>query len=221
MTKPAYMIIGIDIHDTDVFQQYFEGAMPLLPKLGATVLSAANDIECLRGDWTLDRLLLLKFQSLGAARIFYESSEYGPYKAMLESCSDSDIMLVEGPIDEDASAGNESSNSESSNSESSSSEPSHYLLGFNDTRNTDWVGEYQAKVPPIAAKYGLIVPCVGDKFEVLKGSFERQSMILLQFSSEDTYRGFWSDPDYLPIKKLREDNTESEHVAFPGGFGAF
>lgn len=211
MTKPAYMIVGIDIHDADIFQQYYEGAMPLLPKLGATVLSAANDIECLRGDWTPDRLLLLKFQSLGAARVFYESSEYGPYKAMLESCSHSDIMLVEGPIDEDESAGNETSNSESL----------HYLLGFNDTVNTDWVGEYQAKVPPIAAKYGLIVPCVGDKFEVLEGSFERQSIILLQFSSEDTYRGFWSDPDYLPIKKLREDNTESEHIAFPGGFGAF
>lgn len=36
-------------------------------------------------------------------------------------------------------------------------------------------------------------------------------MILLQFASKDAYRGFWEDPAYQPIKKLRED------VAFPGG----
>lgn len=71
--KPAYMIIGVDIHNADLFQQYFEGAMQLLPELGATVLPAANNIERLRGDWVPDRLVLLKFQSLGAAHVFYES----------------------------------------------------------------------------------------------------------------------------------------------------
>ena len=76
----------------------------------------------------------------------------------------------------------------------------------------------KVRISPIAAKYGLVVPCMGDQFEVLHGSFDRQSMILLQFPSEDAYRGFWSDPDYLPIKKLREDNTENEHIAFPSGF---
>ena len=42
-------------------------------------------------------------------------------------------------------------------------------------------------------------------------------MILLQFASKDAYRGFWEDPAYQPIKKLREDNTVSEDVAFPCG----
>lgn len=107
---------------------------------------------------------------------------------MLESCSHSDIMLIEGPLDGDASSGHQSLGHQSLGNEAS-----HYLLGFYDTVNTAWLEEYQAKVPPIAAKYGLVVPCVGDKFEVLHRSFERQPMILLQFSSEDTYRGFWSD----------------------------
>ncbi|MDG1231088.1 MAG: DUF1330 domain-containing protein [Pseudomonadales bacterium] len=208
MTKPAYMIIGVDIHDANIFERYAEGAVPLLPQLGATILSAANDIECLRGNWTPDRLVVLKFRSLEVAHAFYNSSEYAPYKTMRESCSDSDIMLVEGLADEDP------------GSEAEHNVLSHFLLGFNDPLNTDWVEEYQAKVPPIAKKYGLVVPCVGDNFEVLHGSFKRQSVILLQFPSFDAYRGFWTDPDYLPIKKLREDNTDSEHVAFPSGFSA-
>jgi len=31
-------------------------------------------------------------------------------------------------------------------------------------------------------------------------------------------REFWSDPDYLPLKKLREGNTEGDCITFPGGF---
>jgi len=208
VTKPAYMIIGLTIHDADTFLQYAEGAMPILPQLGATVLSAANDIERLRGNWNPDRLVVLKFPSLDTARIFWTSPEYAPFKAMRESCSESDIMLIESLVDEDPASATENNGS------------SHYVLGLSDMFNADWVEEYQAKAPPIVAKYGLVVPCKGDQFEVLHGSFDRQSMILLQFPSEDAYRGFFADPDYLPIKKLREDNTESEHVAFPGGFSA-
>jgi uncharacterized protein (DUF1330 family) len=202
------MIIGIDIHDADTFQQYAEGVMPLLTQLGTTVLAAVNDIECLRGNWTPGRLVVLKFPSLETARAFYNSLECAPYKAMRESGSDSDIMLVEGLVDEDLAQAAEDNGR------------FHYLLGFNDPMNSDWVEEYQAKVPPIAARHGLVVPCLGDKFEVLRGSFDRQSMILLQFPSEDAYRAFWSDPDYLPIKKLREDNTQSEHIAFASGYSA-
>jgi uncharacterized protein (DUF1330 family) len=205
VTKPAYMIIGVNIHDADTFHQYAEGAVPLLSQLGATVISAANDIECLQGDWTPDRLVVLQFQSLATARAFYDSPEYAPYKAMRESCSDSDIVLVEGNV-------NEQTASEAAH------RSAHYLLGFSDQISASWVREYQAKVPQIVAKYGAVEPCSGAQFEVLHGRIDRQSMILLQFPSEAACRGFWQDPDYQRIKKLREGNTLSEHVAFPGGF---
>jgi len=55
---------------------------------------------------------------------------------------------------------------------------------------------------------------------VLRGSFNRQSMILSQFPSEDAYGGFREDPDYQPIKNLREDNMMSVHMAFPVGSNA-
>ncbi|MFT7219755.1 MAG: hypothetical protein ACI8Z1_001372 [Candidatus Azotimanducaceae bacterium] len=55
------MIVGIDIHISDLLIQYHKGAMLRLPELGSTVLSDANDIERLRGDWAPDRLVLLKF----------------------------------------------------------------------------------------------------------------------------------------------------------------
>lgn len=205
MTKPAYMIFGVDVNDAETFGKYAEGAGPLLGKFGVSVLSATNDIENQHGNWTRERVTVLKFPSLEQAKTFWNSPEYAPLKALRESCSSADIMLIEGSTDEDPST-------------PAADDACHYLLGFNDMLNADWVPEYQAKVPPISAKWGLAIPCAGDGFEVLDGKFPRQTVVLLQFPSEEAYRGFWWDPDYLPIKKLREDNTDSDHLAFPGGF---
>jgi uncharacterized protein (DUF1330 family) len=206
MTKPAFMIFGVDVQDMDKFGQYAQGTIPLLEQFGVTVLSATNDIDNQHGNWSRERVTVLKFPSMDQARALWASPDYAPLKALRESCSQSDILLIEGMTDEDPDAVAADTGS------------SHYVLGFNDMLNADWVPEYQAKVPPIAAKWNLTMPCSGDGFEVLDGNFPRQTMVLLQFESKDAYQGFWFDPDYLPIKKLREDNTDSDHIAFAGGF---
>ena len=144
MTKPAYMIVGVVIHDANIFHQHAEGAVPLLPRLGATVMSVDSDIECLRGDGALNRLVVLKFKSLVTARAFYNSPEYAPYKVMRESCSDSHIMLIEGTTNEDAAS-------------AAAQGAPHYVLGLSDYLSVSWVEEYQEKVLPIVAKYGSVV----------------------------------------------------------------
>ncbi len=206
MTKPAFMIFGVDVHDADKFGEYAQGTVPLLEKYGVSVMSATNDIEDMHDSWTRQRVTVLKFPSLDDAKAMWASEDYAPLKALRESCSSSDIMLIEGTTDEDAATA------------PAPSDDAHYVLGLNDMKNADWVAEYQAKVPAVAAKWNLVAPCSGDGFEVLDGSFPRQTMILLQFQSKDDYLGFWNDPDYAGIKKLREDNTEADHIAFPGGF---
>lgn len=206
MTKPAYMVFGVDIDDLDTFRQYAEGAGPLLGKFGCTVLSATNSIENLDGNWSRERATVLKFPSLEQARALWEAPEYAPLKALRESCSASDVILAEGVADEDPDA-----------APTDDGTP-HYMLGGNDTKDASWIPEYQAGVPPIAAKYGLEALIATDQFEILDGAWPRQQTVLLKFPSEKAYRGFWSDPDYLPLKKLREDNTEGDHITFPAGF---
>ena len=205
MTKPAFMIFGLDIHDAEKFGEYAAGAGPLLPKFGTQLLSATNDIERLHGAWNRQRVTVLKFPSKEQAMAMWNSPDYAPWKALRESCSSADIILLEGPADEDADT-------------PAPADTCHYVLGRNDMLNADWVPEYQAKVPPIAAKYSVSMPCFGPDFEVLDGEFNRESVVLLQFPSEEAYRGFWFGDDYAEIKKLREDNTEADHIAFAGGF---
>lgn len=207
MTKPAYMIFGVDIDDMSKFGEYAAGAGPLLGEFGATVLSATDNIEILDGNWTRSRATVLKFPSIEQAHALWESPVYAPLKALRESCSRADVALVEGMLDEDADA-----------APADGSE--HYMLGGNDTKDPSWIPEYQAKVPPISAKYGLEALVATDQIEILDGAWPRQQMVLLKFPSEKAYRDFWSDPDYLPLKKLREDNTEGDHITFPGGYDA-
>ena len=206
MTKPGYLVFGIDVDEPHIFRQYGQGTGPLLAKFGGAVLSATNRIEILDGNLSRGRAAVLKFPSLERARAFWQAPEYTPLKALRESCSRSDVVLVEGTTDEDPGA-----------APADEGTP-HYMLGGNDTKDLSWIPEYQAKVPPISARYGLKALIASDQFDVLDGRWDRQSMILLKFPSEDAYRRFWSDPDYLPLKTLREDNTEGDHITFPGGY---
>lgn len=205
MAKPGYLVIGVDIDEPDIFRKYGQGVRPLLTKFDGAVLAATSQIEILDGNLARGRAAVLKFASLERARAFWQAPEYAPLKALRESCSRSDVVLVEGTVDEDPGAAHADEGTP------------HYMLGGNDTKDSSWVPEYQAKVPPISARYALKALIASDQFDVLDGRWSRQTMILLKFPSQDAYRGFWSDPDYLPLKTLREDNTEGDHITFPGG----
>jgi uncharacterized protein (DUF1330 family) len=160
MAKPAYMVFGVDIDDSDKFRQYGEGAAPLLVEFDASVLAATNNVEILDGSWERQRATVLKFPSVNEARALWESPQYAPLKTLRESCSRSDIVLVEGMADEDPDAA------------SADEGVAHYMLGGNDTLgDTAWITEYQAKVPPISAKYGLEALVISDQFEILDGSW--------------------------------------------------
>lgn len=71
MTKPAYMIFGLDVHDAEKFGQYAQGTLPLLEKYSVQVFSARNDVELLKGAWNRQRVTILKYPSLAAAKEFW------------------------------------------------------------------------------------------------------------------------------------------------------
>jgi len=92
----AYMIIGIDINDVDAFQPYLEQVPAVLDSYGAEIVVATNDFDVLEGTYSRRRSVILKFPSMEVAREFYGSAEYAPLIALRETCSEGDIILVEG-----------------------------------------------------------------------------------------------------------------------------
>jgi uncharacterized protein (DUF1330 family) len=201
MTKPAYMVISIDIHDADAMQPYAAGAMPLLDQYQATVVAATNRLVVEDGTWPRGRIVVIEFPSLARARDFWASAEYAPLKSMREAISDADIVLMEGALEERITLG---------------AGTPHYLLGAATVSDPSWVEEYMQKVPPVSAKFGVRPLASGAQFEVLDGAWSHDSVVLLGFASEQVFRDFWYGDEYRPMKELREANSRGDHISFPG-----
>jgi uncharacterized protein (DUF1330 family) len=201
MTKPAYMMISIDIRDDDAMQPYAAGTMPLLDACGATVIAATNQIALEDGVWSRGREVVIEFPSLASAHEFWNSPEYAPLKSMREAISDADIILVEGVMD---------------NPIGTADGTPHYLLGASTVDDPSWIEEYQQKVPPVSAKFKVQAIAMGAEFEVLDGAWPHQSVVMLGFPSEQMFRDFWYGDDYRPMKELREANSRGDHISFAG-----
>jgi uncharacterized protein (DUF1330 family) len=50
----------------------------------------------LEGDWPWERCVVIEFADADAARAWYGSDEYAPLKAMRQSASTTQLILVEG-----------------------------------------------------------------------------------------------------------------------------
>jgi uncharacterized protein (DUF1330 family) len=209
VAKPAYMIIAIDVHDAGVLDTYRDQAMPLLQEFGAELIVATDKFELTDGAWPRQRIVLLKFSTLDQANAFWNAPAYQPMKALRETASEQDTILVEGLFDEDPDA-------TSAPDVTSADGTPHYLLGAASVTDPSWVEEYMQKVPPISAKFGVQALASGNEFTVLDGAWPRDAVVLLKFPSEQVFRDFWYGEDYRPMKELREANSVGDHIAFAG-----
>jgi uncharacterized protein (DUF1330 family) len=203
MTKPAYLIVATDIHDPETFGRYVEGSIPVVQASGAEVLAATNDFAIDDGEWPRQRIALVKFASRAQAEAFYYSEDYAPLKAVRQSASDGDAILVEGMEG-------------ASGEMAPTSDTPHYLLGASTVTDTGWIEEYMRTVPPLSAKFGVQGLAVGNEFTVLEGSWPGESMVLLRCPSEQAFRDFWYGDEYRPMKALREANSTGAHISFAG-----
>ena len=96
MTKPAYLIIAIDVNDEEVFGTYGEKVGPMLASYGAEVIVANSDFDVLEGSMPRKRMAVIKFPSMDQAKAFWYAPEYQPLAELRKSVADQDIVLVEG-----------------------------------------------------------------------------------------------------------------------------
>ncbi|MGA4800462.1 DUF1330 domain-containing protein [Streptomyces lavendulocolor] len=78
----AYVVIDLDVDDPAGFQQYVDAVNPLLEEAGARNLLVDDDCLVLEGDWRPATLVIHEFDSLHAARAFWDAPAYQPLKAL-------------------------------------------------------------------------------------------------------------------------------------------
>lgn len=92
----AYIIANVTITNPAQYEDYKKWSSVAMQAYGAEVCVRGGKVESLEGDWMLDRLVILKFPSWDAAKVFDASPEYGKARTTRQGAALMRMILVEG-----------------------------------------------------------------------------------------------------------------------------
>jgi uncharacterized protein (DUF1330 family) len=92
----AYLIANITVHDPAGFAAYRAAVPAVIARFGGRYLVRGGAVEPKEGAPGLDRVVILEFPDMTAARAFYDSADYAPLLAMRLAASTGTLALVEG-----------------------------------------------------------------------------------------------------------------------------
>lgn len=92
----AYIIANVTVTDTQQYEEYKKWSTAAMQAHGAEVCVRGGKAEVIEGDWQPERLVVLKFPSVEAARKFDASPEYGKARAARKGAAVMRMVLVEG-----------------------------------------------------------------------------------------------------------------------------
>jgi uncharacterized protein (DUF1330 family) len=93
---PAYVIVETDIHDHAQYDQYKAASPDAVASGGGRFVVRGGELAVLEGDWHPSRLVMLEFESLEAAKRWYDSPEYQEAKRLREGAANLNMVAVEG-----------------------------------------------------------------------------------------------------------------------------
>jgi uncharacterized protein (DUF1330 family) len=92
----AYVIVDIEITDPERYPEYIKVVPPSIAKYGGRFLVRGGRSETLEGSWAPKRLVVLEFDNLERAKEWWASEEYRDPKALRQSASVAEMIVVEG-----------------------------------------------------------------------------------------------------------------------------
>jgi uncharacterized protein (DUF1330 family) len=92
----AYIIANVAVTNPTQYEEYKHWSSAAMQAHGAEVCVRGGKVEVLEGDWTPERLVILKFPNVEAAKAFDASPEYGKARAARQGAAIMRMVLVEG-----------------------------------------------------------------------------------------------------------------------------
>ena len=92
----AYLVAHIEVQDPQGFEAYRERVPAVIAQYGGRYLVRGGTAHPMEGDWRVPRLVIIEFDSLEAARSFYDSPEYQEILPLRLQASRGDMAFVEG-----------------------------------------------------------------------------------------------------------------------------
>jgi uncharacterized protein (DUF1330 family) len=96
----AYLIVDIAaIHDDRTYASYREQVSAGLAAAGGRYLVRGGVSESLEGDWRPGRIVVVRFDSMEAARRWWASADYEHLKQLRQTSTTTHMIIVEGLTD--------------------------------------------------------------------------------------------------------------------------
>lgn len=93
---PAYLIANIEVTDPAEFEAYRRDVPPVIARHGGRYVVRGGATHVLEGEPGLQRVVILEFPDMEAARAFYDAPDYAPLLAQRLRATNSTVALVEG-----------------------------------------------------------------------------------------------------------------------------
>lgn len=92
----GYIVYTEQIHDPAKMDEYGALAMPSLFGGGGTVIALDDSVDCREGTWHGGRTVILEFESVDAARNWYESEEYQAAIPLRQAGAETNVAIISG-----------------------------------------------------------------------------------------------------------------------------
>ena len=92
----AYIFVEVDVRDPERYAEYVRMVPPTIAKYGGKFLVRGGRAEVLEGSWQPKRVVILEFRSVEDAKAWWGSEEYARPKALRQSASVTDMIVMEG-----------------------------------------------------------------------------------------------------------------------------
>lgn len=91
-----------------------------------------------------------------------------------------------------------------------------YVIARIEVTNWDKYKEYVKETPGVIAKFGGRFIARGGEKVTLEGPEETRRVVLIEFPSMEKAKAFYSSPEYVMVRKLREGAAEAQLIAIEG-----
>jgi uncharacterized protein (DUF1330 family) len=92
----GYIIANVQVTNAQQYEEYKKWSTAAMQATGAEVCVRGGKSEVLEGDWTPDRLVVLKFPTFEAAKAFYDTPEYLKARQARAGAAIMRMVVVEG-----------------------------------------------------------------------------------------------------------------------------
>ena len=92
----AYVIADVTVTDPAAMDEYRKQVPATIAKYGGRFVVRGGAHQIREGDWKPNRLVVIEFPTLDAARRWYDSEEYREPKALRIKAGRTNLVLVEG-----------------------------------------------------------------------------------------------------------------------------